>query len=698
MLIQNIFSTKNYNNNSLNNTHLKKTNPYFTGNITKEIQLTQKELQQVSVISEWYDKISKIFTSLSSGLYQNKFKSLYPNLVSGEKIKGFVFNSFKELKNKNLQIVKFNTKENSDELLTFSILDKNNKNLLRYRINKLGKAIISSEEENLSKLSVNPFLKNTNIDYDKLLNSFKEEIENLGFYSENFKEIHRKTFGRASVDFTQAFSEVKFLQKSFGINIEDVSNITNNYANLNQVINANNGKDALALKQAYFNDISTKTKGLIFKNLLGDKTVAYCPLQSKDDNRVFKITIHNSNNELENAFVIFADGKIAKQKVLSTETNAFRPNNLTYISDEEINNFKIPKIFTALNEEFEKFKTFIIDTRNSKIQNKIEAKETKLKENLLQKEKRQAQKLQEKQEKQEIKRQEKVTREQIKNEKETLKQEQLKIKQEIKEQKEQQKNAKIEQKRLAIEEKQKQETIKAQEKAIKIAKEIIKAEEATLNKFKKSQAKLQKQEEKKELIQRSLPRRRNKEKVIIQKTVSKINVPDYKYLSITQTINSLNNLFNLPVEKRSTHLIHEKLPNGNIFAGRCSFIASDGANVTVSRIKSPKYVEFTYYSIKVQKDGKEFIFNIDPENARILNSENGKPIINKKAMISYISKDEFLQRNPDAINLTKYLKELFEFRDSEPRKIINLKPTQKQNILAEKEKDMQLNLIEIDEI
>lgn len=69
-------------------------------------------------------------------------------------------------------------------------------------------------------------------------------------------------------------------------------------------------------------------------------------------------------------------------------------------------------------------------------------------------------------------------------------------------------------------------------------------------------------------------------------------------------------------------------------------------------------------------------------------------------MVSYISKDEFLQRNPDAINLPKYLKELFEFRDSEPRKIINLKPTQKQNILAEKEKDIQksLNLIECGEI
>ena len=672
MLIQNIFSTNNYNNNSLNNTHLKKTNPYFTGNITKEIQLTQKELQQVSVISEWYDKISKIFTSLSSGLYQNKFKSLYPNLVSGEKIKGFVFNSFKELKNKNLQIVKFNTKENSDELLTFSILDKNNKNLLRYRINKLGKAIISADEENLSQLSINPFQKNTTIDYDKFLTSFQKEVENLGFYSENFKDIHRKTFGRASVDFTQAFSEVKSLQKSFGINIKDISNITNNYASLNQVINANNGKDALALKQAYFNDMSAKTKGLIFKNLLGDKTVAYCPLQSKDDNRVFKITIHNSNNELENAFVIFADGRIAKQKILSAETNAFRPNNLTYISDEEINNFEIPKIFTALNDEFEKFKTFIIDTRNSKIQNKIEAKETK------QKEKRQAQKL-EKQEKQELKRQEK---EKIKSEKEAQKQEQLKIKQEIKELKEQQKNAKIEQKRLAIEEKQKQAILKAQAKAIKIAQKIMKQEEIQLNKFIKKLAKIKKQQA-----------------ILEVPNISKrTNTTRYRNLLLKNLSKSLNELFNLPIEQRSPHLIHEKLPNGNIFVGRCSFKASDGAYITVSRIKSPKYVDFTYYSIKAEKDGKELIFNLDPETSKIINSKNGKPIINKQAIISYISKDDYLQQNPDAINLPMYIKELFNNKPSAKRKIIDLKPTLQQNILTEKEKAIQKALNDIEDL
>lgn len=674
MLIQNIFSTNNYNYNSLNNTHLKKTNPYFTGNITKEIQLTQKELQQVSVISEWYDKISKIFTSLSSGLYQNKFKSLYPNLVSGEKIKGFVFNSFKELKNKNLQIVKFNTKENSDELLTFSILDKNNKNLLRYRINKLGKAIISADEENLSQLSINPFQKNTTIDYDKFLTSFQKEVENLGFYSENFKDIHRKTFGRASVDFTQAFSEVKSLQKSFGINIKDISNITNNYASLNQVINANNGKDALVLKQAYFNDISAKTKGLIFKNLLGDKTVAYCPLQSKDDNRVFKITIHNSNNELENAFVIFADGRIAKQKILSAETNAFRPNNLTYISDEEINNFGIPKIFTALNDEFEKFKTFIIDTRNSKIQNKIEAKETK------QKEKRQAQKL-EKQEKQELKRQEKE-KQKIKSEKEAQKQEQLKIKQEIKELKEQQKNAKIEQKRLAIEEKQKQATLKAQAKAIKIAQKIMKQEEIQLNKFIKKLAKIKKQQA-----------------ILEVPNISKrTNTTRYRNLLLKNLSKSLNELFNLPIEQRSPHLIHEKLPNGNIFVGRCSFKASDGAYITVSRIKSPKYVDFTYYSIKAEKDGKELIFNLDPETSKIINSKNGKPIINKQAIISYISKDDYLQQNPDAINLPMYIKELFNNKPSAKRKIIDLKPTLQQNILTEKEKAIQKALNDIEDL
>ncbi len=210
----------------------------------------------------------------------------------------------------------------------------------------------------------------------------------------------------------------------------------------------------------------------------------------------------------------------------------------------------------------------------------------------------------------------------------------------------------------------------------------MKQEEIQLNKFIKKLAKIKKQQA-----------------ILEVPNISKrTNTTRYRNLLLKNLSKSLNELFNLPIEQRSPHLIHEKLPNGNIFVGRCSFKASDGAYITVSRIKSPKYVDFTYYSIKAEKDGKELIFNLDPETSKIINSKNGKPIINKQAIISYISKDDYLQQNPDAINLPMYIKELFNNKPSAKRKIIDLKPTLQQNILTEKEKAIQKALNDIEDL
>ena len=646
MFIQNVFSINNYNKNSINNNSIKKSNPNFTGNITKEIQLTTKEFQQVSEISEWYDKILKIFTSLSNGLYQTKFKALYPNLVSGEKIKGFVFNSFKELKNKNLQIVKFNTKENSDELLTFSILDKNNKNLLRYRINKLGKATISAEEENLSSLSVNPFNKNAIIDYDKLLNSFQAEIENLGFYSENFKDIYRKTLGRASVDFSQAFSKVKSFQKSSGINVEDIVSINDNYANLNQIINAKNGKDALSLKQQYFgSDFSSKTKGLVFKNIGShDNIVSFCPLFSKDDNRVFKIVIMDKNKNPENALVFFDDGKVAKQKILNLETNGYRPNNLEFISDEEIQDLGLKNILSIVNTKISDFKNFVIEKRNILISEKNTIREN----NRIKKEAREQKILEEKRIKEE---------------------EKARIKKEAKEQK-------------ILEEKRIKEEKQAKKLEQQQLKKQAKEEMIRLNRIHKEQLKLEKQSETSKVEKRNP--NINKHSRIAH------FVPSYKNFFLSDLIDALTKLFDTPVEKRSPHLIHEKLTNGNIFSGRFYVKAQDGSNITVSKIKSPKYVDFTYYSIKIEKDGKEFVMNIDSTTGKIISSKNGKPIIDSNNNVLYTSKNKFFNENPESKNLSKYLNEIFEIKSDGKREIVNssLKFKNQEKLLMQKEEDI----------
>lgn len=653
MLINNIFFNNNqYKNNKLPVRSTHQNQQVFTGKaeqISKEIQLTPEDLQKVSFIADKYEQILKIFSSFN-GIYQQKFKSLYPNIVSGEKIKGFVFESIAGLKNKHLQIVRFNTKANSDELLTFGLLDYQNKNLLRYRIDKTGKVCISSEKENLNQLSINPF--NNEIQYSNYLNSFIEEIKNFSFYSKNFKTINKNSSNTSPQKVIENIDKLKNVQSSTGIKPE-IDKIVQTYSDLTNVLNLNRGKDALELKQAYFKNVNPKTKGLVINDSKNTQSITYCPLMSKEDNRVAKIVIHNNNNDLENIFVLFADGRIAKQKKLSEETNAFRPNNLEYISDNDIQNFKIKNIFESLNKEFEEFKKFIIENRNSKTaeKNKI-IQEKKLLQAKLQEEK-----LLKKLEKEQIK-QEKLA---LKAQKELLAQESARKKHEEKIKKLAEKDAKIAAEKLIKEQKQIQ---KAEIKKTQIKE--VKTKKATPNNTAQTQEK-------------------NKQ----QKVQHEIKFPSYNEMRLNKITDELNQIFNLPVEKRSPHLTHEKLSNGTIFAGRFSLKASDGTNITVSRIKSPKYVDFTYYSIKVKKDGKEFIFNIDPDTSKILKSKDGKPEINKKNMVSYISKEDYLKDNPEASNLPEYLNEICEYKTSASRKIIkNDTKSKKQIFLEEQEQEV----------
>ena len=648
MLINNIFFNNNqYKNNKLPVRSTHQNQQFFTGKaeqISKEIQLTPEDLQKVSFIADKYEQILKIFSSFN-GIYQQKFKSLYPNIVSGEKIKGFVFESIAGLKNKHLQIVRFNTKANSDELLTLSLLDSQNKNLLRYRINKNGRVCITSEKENLNQLSINPF--NNEVQYSNYLNSFIEEIKNFSFYSKNFKTINKNSSNTSPQKVIENIDKLKNVQSSTGIKPE-IDKIVQNYSELTNVLNLNRGKDTLELKQAYFKNVNPKTKGLVINDSKNTQSITYCPLMSKEDNRVAKIVIHNKNKALENIFVLFSDGRIAKQKKLSEETNAFRPNNLEYISDNDIQNFKIKNIFESLNKEFEEFKKFIIETRNSK----TDAKNKIIQDKKLQQEKLQEEKLLKKLEKEQIK-QEKLA---LKAQKELIAKESARKKQEEKIKKLAEKNAKI-----------------AAEKLIKEQKQIQKAEN------KKTQIK--------ETTTKNTAQTQEKNKQ--QKVQHEIKFPSYNAMRLNKITEELNQIFNLPVEKRSPHLTHEKLSNGTIFAGRFSLKASDGTNITVSRIKSPKYVDFTYYSIKVKKDGKEFIFNIDPDTSKILKSKDGKPEINKRNIVTYISKEDYLKDNPEASNLPEYLNEICEYKTSAPRKIIkhNTKP-QKQIFLEQQEQEV----------
>ena len=649
MFIQNVLNRNfQYNNQKFENkTNNYSKNQVFTGNselLKKTINLTSEELSGVTYISEIYDKILSMISSLN-GIYQTKFKSLYPNLVSGEKVKGFIFDSLNGFNNRRLQVVRFNSKNNSDELLTFGILDKENKNLLRYRVDKNGTVLVTSKKENLGLVSQNPFSDKTKIESAKYLKNLISEMEKLKFYSENFKTINRRTID--SKDDTKVFDTMRSLYElkhSEGIK-DEIGKIVSNYKRLSQTLNFRQGKYALALKKAYFGDsVSAKTKGIVLKNYnKSGNTYSFCPLQSKDDDRLFRIFILDNDDKMTNAFVFFESGKVARVKTTSLGSNDLRPNNLIDISDEEIKNYNLSEILDTLNTEFNKFEDFIEDYKVKRKQRSINTSEVAQDRQL---------KLEQRKKELEQKAQIKAL---AKQEKENQKQLKLEQRKKESEQKAQIKSI-VKQKQTKTESRVKYATVTTQTKNDKVY---------------------------------------YNDKVFSPDNLTGHNIDStislYKNMTLSSIKELLDNIFSLPVEKRSTQFIHEKLPNGNIFAGRFHMKASDGADITVSRVKSPKYVDFTYYSINVKKSNKEYTFNIDPVVSKILASENGKPIINRKYMVTHISKDEFLSKYPEAINLPIYIKELSKVETDGVRKYIDSssKISSNQSVINQKEKEIQ---------
>jgi len=661
MFIQSVVFNNNQNQYKYNNKPVRKNTGsakpvYFGADISKEIKLSLQDFEKISAISQMYDNINSFLKNFNFA-YRTQFKTLYQNLVFGEKIKGFVFKSIPGIENKRFQVVKYPSKyERNQELLTFSIMDSENQNLLRYRVNQQGNVLITSDTENLSGLSKNPFDKNGKIDYSTYIDSIAKEMKNLELYAKNYKQSKKvlKSAQKTPGAVNEVINNADFVRTSKGIS-QEVGELMASYKDFYNELLKKSGKDVLELKQAYLGeDFSVKTKGLMFKNIgKNNESYHFCPIESRSDKRLFKIVVFDKNEKLTNSLVFFSDGKVFKQRFLSTETNFFRPNNLIQISDNEIEKFGIKEIFKALNNKFVDFKSFIKNTRAAKSSNKELKKAEK---NL---------KIQEEKKQKELIRQQKL-------------QEHAKLQLE-KQQKKLEQQEKIREKELK----------KSQKEQEKIAREKEKSEKI-----------LQKQEEKKqkELIrqQKLLERAELQQKFLVQEAkTSKITAPipvkNNGEISLGQLKQDLNKLFDTPVEKRSPHLIHERLSNGKVFAGRVMVKSRDDVEIVVSRVKSPKYVDFTYYSIKMKKDGKEVILNIDSEFDKIIASTpEGKPVIDNKSRIRHISKQEFMAANPEAEKMLPSLCEVFEVKTEGKAKVVqsSLKIKKQKALLEQKEKDI----------
>ncbi len=557
----------------------------------KQFSLESTKLQKIETISKIYEKVLKYFNSLN-GIYQKKFKSLYPDLVAGEKIKGFLFNSVLPDGNR-LQVSRLNTRQDSDELLTFGILNSGNDTIERYRVSKTGDVLVMKKKDAGDCKFIEP-----NFRYlDKSL----KEFQNLGLYSDNFVLLNKKLHGtEQNTSVSEILNNINNLNNSLGLEPE-IQTVCSQASKLYDALALKNCKKAFLFKKMFLgDDTSPKSKSLLFKKLFNNKNYAFCNIKSNSDNRVFKVIESGQNGEISNVFLFFKDGKIAKVKDKYKDKAVYRSNEFVFLNDKEIWELQLPEILRNLGAKLEEFSSFIARQYSKPCSLNTELKSVD-------------------------------------------------------------KPAPVETKQTVTPQNTPQ--VKNRQKDLLHQKKEIKKEARHLS---DSSGDL--------------------------KTVL-INVdPVLKYneLSISSVTAQLYDLFQTPVENRSPHLIHEKLSNGKIFPGRFSILASDGANITVTKVKSPRYVDFVYFSIKINKNNNEFVINIDPENGRILEStKDGKVIIDKRQFVKHISKKEFLEQQPLALNLPEYFNEIFDYRADCERIFINsdlkirkqIKPTPEEEIL-----------------
>lgn len=584
-----------------------------------KFQLKPDEIEKISQMSESLSKISEFFASLN-GILQKKFKSNYPGLVAGEKIKGFLFDSILGGNGKKLQIVRLNTRPDSEELLTFGLLDSSNKNILRYKVNKNGDVVVMKE-----KLNSEPV--DTGIFSEWNLDTFIEELKYLNIYSQNFNEVNRKLTGTESiVAMHKLLDKIIAVKKSEGIK-NSIENVVESFNEVSSEFNKNSWRGVVEIKRAYFGKFAQeKSKSMFFKDPVNSKIYSYTPAKSVADNRIFRLMVCDESGRVNDGFLFFSDGKVARIRPEALNSDFIRGRKMEYLSDDEIKNLNLKGNLSVVDQGLKDFKAFIVEKRSFKKKNTNAAKENSLSGA--------------------IKKIPQIKPQGVKN----VSKEQRKV-----------------------------------QPKKQMASPIIKSGTQNIT-AKKTVAQNKNIIEK---VESHAINNSNKTSLVTQSVSQTVNKTEFINTTLTSLAEKLTNLFDTPVEERSSHLVHEKLQNGRIFSGRVSFIASDGAQITVSRIKSPRYVDFMYYSIKVSDGKSHYVMNLDPEAGLILESTpEGKVIIDKKQRVKHLSKKEFIELYPQAINLERYLKELFEFKTDGKRKVVTSNLKMKGLTLKEREKEV----------
>ncbi len=581
--------------NNTNTPKLKKNNAaalYSVNFGSKKLPLvntfTLKESQQ-KVLKNILDNYNKVFEKFRTypSVTATNFKELYPGIMGKSRIKGFLFKDMLS-DERGINIIRYI--HSKTQALSFNIYDKDSQLLERFMIEQSGN--IQHSINNNKTRTEDSFVSTTL--FQTILDKMDTAMSDLALYSEYYKQVAQKFKKGASkqeiFDFIQQLAAVK---NSVGIKslVDDTYSANQS---LEKLLYKYQGNGMFQLKKKYLNytEEDMRVKGLIFRNIPKDgNTLIFCPLNSANDDRKFKVFVYGKDMSLKKGFVTFGDGKVAELKDLD-KPRTLQSYNLKVLNDDEIKQSGIIDYCQYLQQEFKNFESFIKHERVQESKQKLQEKVVQLPEK-----------------------------------------------------------------------KSKAVDIKpSKEKRISKIKHSSKTK--TSNKPKRVKKNVP--------VIKKVVEQVNKLSNIVKSVVSKSVHEDFINLNLTKLTKSLNDLFDTPVEKRSPHLIHEKMKTGQIFSGRIHLNSDDGTKLTISRVKSPKYVEFTYYSVKMEKDGKTVIVNIDPQNSRIIETApDGKPVIHNKVKIKYISRQEAAEKFPQLSSLPKYLSEVFEMRDGMKRTYIN---------------------------
>lgn len=537
-------------------------------NWLKAGSLTDNELNIVRHIRECFDGASSVYTKMN-GISQREFRKFYPDLDSVKNTKGFVFRT--EYGDK-LQLQKINTRETSNELLTFSVWDDKNALKAHFKVNTNGDYFISNKKFSKDIISE---------DKQKNLEHIDKEMSILNKYAQNFVKIYRKIVRSKGEPLSakQIIARMDDINSFEGYN-KEANSLLEKFHRVNKLLNKNQSQ-VTPLKEEFFSGYSKKSKGWPFLAPDGSRIVL-TPSFQKDMDSLFLITkIDKSGNK--KVFVFFADGKIASPlKVGNRSFVDIRSYNLDFLTKEDIEKNQMKETLQFLDNKIDEFESFIIEKRQ-RVPKQMSAHKQKV-----------------------------------------------------------------------------------HHQARCKARPVINGMRADKAAGKNTRVSSD------------------------MEFVSKYNLREENALE--EITEDLNAILNTPVLQRSPHLVHEKFPDGRIFEGRFQMKASDGANVMVSRVKSSRFYDFSYISVRITNpDGTKHVMNIDPSRMKIIDSVDGKPILDRYRQMRFYTPLGFLRKNPWAVDIPKYIEEIVTVKKGAKAKFVEIKKPKKTQaeLLADAEKEVQ---------